>query len=424
MEKHLKKLPEEILSLIYISRDIAEELGFNVYLIGGFVRDLILGVKNFDLDIAVEGDGIKFADSLAGRLKARLIRHRRFGTATVNVKPHLKVDIATTRKEFYPEPACLPVVNNGMLKDDLTRRDFTINTLAVSISGKSFGKLIDLFDGKNDINNKKIRILHNLSFIDDPTRILRAIRFEQRYNFKIEPNTLKCLKEAVKLKMLTIVQPQRLRDEIILILKEDRPLKQIRRIGELVGFDFINSVLSVSRKTYELFSSISSEINWFRAKFVLHRQLDGWLIYFMALIDSLNTVQAQSLCRRFVFRKGEEKRILTYKKVHSSIMLKLSINRIKPSTVFHLLEPLSYEVILLLKAKSQNKNIKKHIEDFFHIYHGTDISVSGHDLKGLGFTPGPHYQKIFHRLLNAKLNGEVQTRKEELEFAKKLKNPK
>lgn len=421
MERHLRKLPEEILSLIYLARDIAEELGFNVYLIGGFVRDLILGVKNLDLDIAVEGDGIKFADNLAQRLKLKLTRHRRFGTAAITVKPHLKVDIATTRKEFYPEPACLPVVNIGMLKDDLARRDFTINTLAISISGKKFGELIDLFDGKNDIDNKNIRILHNLSFIDDPTRILRAIRFEQRYNFKIEPNTLKCLKEAVKLKMLDIVQPQRLRDEIILILKEQRPLKQIRRIKKLASFDFIKPGLSVSKKTYELFDSVSNQINWFRANFVLHRQLDVWLIYFMALIDSLHTRQVQSLCRRFVFRKGEGKRMLTYMKLRSNIMLKLSMNKIKPSSIFHLLEPLSYEVILLIKAKFKNKNIKKHIEDFFHIYHGTDISVSGHDLKGLGFTPGPHYQKIFHKLLNARLNGEVKTKKEELELVRKLK---
>ncbi len=422
MEKNLKKLPEEILSLIYLSRDIAEELGFNAYLIGGFVRDLILGVKNLDLDIAVEGDGIKFADNLAQRLNVKLTRHKRFGTATLTVKPQLKLDIATTRKEFYPEPACLPVVNIGMLKDDLARRDFTINTLAISISGKKFGELINLFDGENDINNKNIRILHNLSFIDDPTRILRAIRFEQRYNFKIEPNTLKCLKEAVKLKILNIVQPQRLRDELILLLKEENSLRAIKRIRKLVGFNFINPALSISAKTYDLFNSISRQIRWFKSKFVLHRKLDVWLIYFMALIDFLKVNQVKSLCRRFVFCKGEEKRILSYMKLRSKIMLKLSRNKIKPSSIFHLLEPLSYEVILLIKAKSKNKNIKKHIEDFFHIYHRTDISVSGHDLKDLGFTPGPGYQKIFNKLLNAKLNGEIKTKKQELDLVKRLKN--
>jgi len=145
---------------------------------------------------------------------------------------------------------------------------------------------------------------------------------------------------------------------------------------------------------------------------------------FIALIDSLTISDVTSICKKFVFRKGEEKRILTYIKQRSDICFKLSKDRIKPSTVFHLLEPLSYEVILLIKSKSRNKNIKKHIRDFFYIYHGTDISVSGHDLKGLGFAPGPHYRKIFHKLLNAKLNGEVKDKKEELELAKRFKTLK
>jgi tRNA nucleotidyltransferase (CCA-adding enzyme) len=424
MEKHLKKLPEEILSLIYLCRDVAQGLDLNAYLIGGFVRDLILGVKNFDLDIAIEGDGIKFADSLAGHLKARLTRHKRFGTATVTVKPHLKIDIASTRKEFYPEPACLPIINTGMLKDDLFRRDFTINTLAICITGKNFGRLLDLFEGKTDIKNKKIRILHHLSFIDDPTRILRAIRFEQRYNFRIEPDSLKCLKEALQLKMLSIVEPQRLRDEIILILKEDHPSKQIKRIGELVGFDFISPHLRVTKKNYELIAGVADQLKWFKSKFILHRHLDVWLIYLMALLDSTNSEQAQAVCNRFVLRKGESKRITTYMKLRSGVISLLSQPKIKPSSVFHMLQPLSYEVIILIKAKAKKRIIHKHIDDFFHIYNGTDISVSGHDLKEMGVTPGPHYQKIFHELLNAKLNGEVKTKKDELELARKLKSLK
>jgi tRNA nucleotidyltransferase (CCA-adding enzyme) len=421
MEKHLKQLPEEILSLIYLCRDIAEESGLNAYLIGGFVRDLILKAKNFDLDIAVEGDGIKFADTLALKLKAKLVRHRRFGTATVTVKPHLKIDIASTRKEFYPEPGSLPVVNKGLLKDDLFRRDFTINTLAIAISGKNFGKLLDLFSAKEDIQGKKIRILHNLSFIDDPTRILRAIRFEQRYYFKIEPHTLKCLKEAMKLKMLSVIEPQRLRDEMILVLKEECPLRQIKRIKELVGFDFVAPGLLIPHKTLALFARVQKELKWFSHKFRLHRHLDIWLIYFMALIDSLHSEQACSLCDRFVFRKGETKRIIAYSSLRSKIISRLSRQVIKPSAVFHLLEPLSYEVIILIKANTKNRFVQKHIEDFFHIYNGTDISVSGGDLKDMGVIPGPHYQKIFHKILNAKLDGEVKTKKEELDLVKKIK---
>ncbi|MDD4894296.1 MAG: hypothetical protein PHW54_03160, partial [Candidatus Omnitrophica bacterium] len=236
MKKYLSKLPKEIRDFISVAGDVAFSCGMPVYLVGGFVRDLILGVDNLDLDIVVEGDGIKFAELLSLKLNAGLTLHRRFGTATLIIDKYFKVDIATARREYYPEPAHLPEVTCGTLKDDLIRRDFTINAMAVSINRRDFGTFIDCFGGKKDLAAKKIRVLHDLSFIDDPTRILRAIRFEQRYSFRIEPKTLKLLREAKRLKMLEKVQPQRLRDELILLLKENKPLKQLRRIKELIGF--------------------------------------------------------------------------------------------------------------------------------------------------------------------------------------------
>jgi tRNA nucleotidyltransferase (CCA-adding enzyme) len=238
MRNRLHKLPQEIKDLIYLASNIATENNMPVYLVGGFVRDLLLEVKNLDLDFVIEGDGIKFAEDLATILKARLIRHRRFGTATIVLNPvrvitsfsrlpivsrGVKIDIATARRETYPRPASLPLVTRGTLEDDLARRDFSVNAMAISITKKDFGKLVDFFCGKDDLQHKKVRILHSLSFIDDPTRMLRAIRFEQRYNFKIEPHTLKLLKVAAAIKMLEKVQPQRLRDELILILKEAHP---------------------------------------------------------------------------------------------------------------------------------------------------------------------------------------------------------
>ena len=155
MEEHLKRLPKEIKDLIYLARDIAGKKNIAAYLVGGFARDLLLGAKNLDLDIVVEADGISFAEEFACCLKAKLIRHRRFGTATVLVNPHFKVDIASARKEFYPQPAHLPVVEKGSLKDDLRRRDFTINTMAIDISADNFGRIIDFFGGKDDLRQGK-----------------------------------------------------------------------------------------------------------------------------------------------------------------------------------------------------------------------------------------------------------------------------
>lgn len=420
MRKYLKRLPQEIQNLISLAGDLAHSNNMSVYLVGGFVRDLILGVKNFDLDIVVEGDGIKFAEVLSGKLNVGLIRHRRFGTATVILKKHLKVDIATARQEYYPEAAHLPEVTCGVLKDDLLRRDFTINAMAISINRQDFGRFIDCFGGRQDLANKEIRVLHNLSFIDDPTRILRAIRFEQRYNFKIEPKTLKLLREANRLKMLERVQPQRLRDELILILKEGYPLKPLNRIKELTRFDFIKSGLSLSKKTSVFLKSIENQISWFKRKYPKRRQLDTWLTYFIGLIDQLNINNIKLICNKFAFRRGEEKRIVAYKKLNPKFIKELSRDKIKASRVFSLLEPLSYEVIILIKAKFKNSNLKKHMEDFFEIYNGIHLYISGGDLHKLGLTPGPYYQKIFHRVLNAKIDGLIKTKKEELELIKKI----
>lgn len=420
MKEYLKRLPEEVQDLLHLAADIASLRGMAVYLVGGFVRDLILGFKNLDLDIVVEGDGIIFAEDLAARLAARLIRHRRFGTATVNAGHHLKIDIASARKEVYPQPMMLPVVESGTLKDDLQRRDFTINAMAIDINQRNFGTLIDFFNGKNDLRNKKIRVLHKLSFIDDPTRILRAVRFEKRYNFKIERQTLKCLKDALKNRMLEEVQPQRLRDELILLLKEANPLKPIKRLHALTGFSFINQHLVVSKKTYNLLNSSRNEINWFNRVHSRRRRLDTWLIYFMALINSLDAQDLRAVCRRFVFRKGEEKRILDFNKIGDKFISELSHKKIKPSRIFSLLEPLSYEAIILLKAKYRNPGMKKHIEEFMEIYNGMRIYISGHDLQGLGIAPGPYYQKIFTEVLEAKLNGLVKTHEEELSLIKEL----
>lgn len=420
MKNYLNNLPKELRELIYLARDVASRNNMPAYLVGGFVRDLILGVKNLDLDIVVEGDGIKFAEGLSEKLGAGLIRHRRFGTATVILKKYLKIDIATARREYYPHPAHLPEVTRGILKDDLMRRDFTINAMAISINRQDFGRFIDCFGGKKDLADKNIRVLHDLSFIDDPTRILRAIRFEQRYNFKIEPKTLEFLRQANRSKMLEMVSRERLRDELILILKEERPLKPLIRIEELIGFGFINSGLSLSKKTHIFLKSIESQIIWFKRKYPKRRQLDTWLTYFMGLIEPFNINSIKLICKKFAFRRGEEKRILAYKIIKSKFIKDLSQNKIKPSKIFSLLEPLSYEVIILIKAKFKNANIRKHIEDFFEIYNGMRIHISGEDLRRLGLTPGPFYQKIFHRVLNAKLDGLVKTKKEELDLIHKI----
>jgi len=406
--------------LVYLARDISSQNNLSAYLVGGFVRDLLLGAKNLDLDFVIEGEGIKFAQDFAKKLNARLIQHKRFRTATTILKPNLKIDFATARKEYYPHPAALPLVTSGSLKDDLFRRDITINAMAISINRKNFGGLIDFFGGKDDLENKRIRILHSLSFIDDPTRILRVIRFSERYNFRLKPETFTCLKEAVKMGMLDRIQPQRIRNELILLLKEEGPLKQIRRLQRLAGLSFINPHLSLSKNNYKLLNAIQSQVSWFKKNYSHRRQLDTWLIYFIGLTDALKPDDIKLVCRKFVFSKGDERRILSYHSSCRKVISGLSKNKVSPVKIFDLLEPLSYEATLLIKAKTKDNNVKKHIERFFGIYNGMRVFVSGDDLRRLGIKPGPDYEKIFRQVLKARLEGLVRNKEGELALIKRL----
>ena len=417
MRKCLEKIPRELKDLINKIRDIASKENLKAYLVGGFVRDLILKVRNLDLDIVIEGDGIKFANIVANSLGAKITAHKQFGTATVFIKPNLKIDYSSARKEYYPSSAHLPVVSPGSLRDDLFRRDFSINALAISLND---AKLVDYFGGQTDLEHKIIRVLHPLSFIDDPTRVLRAVRFEQRYNFKIEHKTLSLLNEAVKNGLLEKVHPHRLRDELILILKEDDPIKEIARLERLTGFDFIHPGLAVSKKTYSFLRGLKKEINWFNQTFPQRRKLDSWLIYLLGLLNSVDIGKAKEICEKFGLRKGEEKRLVTYKQAKPESIKDLSRAKIEPAKIFAFLEPLSYETILALKAKYANSAFRLNIANFLEIYNGMRIFIGGEDLHCLGVLPGPRYQKIFEQVLAAKLNGRVKSKEEELILIKQL----
>ena len=264
ISRRLNKLPKRLLRIIFLVRDLACKQNVGVYLVGGFVRDLLLAVENFDLDIVVEKDGIDFAYKLSSMLDAGVVKHRAFGTATITKKDGFKIDIATSRKEFYPQPAVLPLVSQGSIQDDLFRRDFTINAMACHIDFEKFGQLVDIFGGLRDLKERCIRFLHNKSFIDDPTRIIRATRFEQRFGFNIDRNTLHFIKQAKKLKMLEKVQKHRIRDELILIFKERRPYKILKRLRQIYNLSFIDKNIKLRSNFKKVFYNLDKGYFWFK----------------------------------------------------------------------------------------------------------------------------------------------------------------
>ncbi|MFH1853837.1 MAG: hypothetical protein ABH815_00830 [Candidatus Omnitrophota bacterium] len=227
-----KKFKKDFFDIIKMVGTAADKKKLSAYIVGGLVRDMLLSVKNYDLDFVIEDDAIEFARDLNRRLKGDLKTHRAFGTATISLKG-IRLDIVTARQEIYKRPAAYPDVEPATIKEDLFRRDFTINAMAVSINKKSFGEIVDFHDSCKDLKKKLIRVMHDKSFMDDPTRIFRAVRFSVRFGFKIEPHTRKLIKDAILKGMLGKVNRGRIRKEMRLLSKEKSPLKCMQAFSRL-----------------------------------------------------------------------------------------------------------------------------------------------------------------------------------------------
>jgi tRNA nucleotidyltransferase (CCA-adding enzyme) len=419
-------LPEEVLNIIKRLAALAEKNGFKAYVVGGFVRDFLLGMKNLDVDLVIEGDAIKFAKFAAARLNAAFIGHKKFGTATLIIKKPIKgirfkIDMATARTETYERPAALPSVRFGSIKEDLHRRDFTINAMAVSLNKNSYGELIDFFGGRSDLRKKKIKVLHDKSFIDDPTRIFRAVRFEQRYKFRIDKHTVSLIKNAVGQEMFEKVSGERLREEIELLLKEKEPLRAIKRMRDLHELRFINPKIKFDSTSEKVCKDIKDLYRKYKKYFLKRQDIDLWLVYFMAMIDRLNHGETLKVCDRFAMKRSDRLKMESSKKFGNRVVKLLSDKKdIKPSRVYESLEPLSYETLLFLMAKCGKKLNKNRIIDFLSKYYGARLKIKGEDLKKIGVKPGPSYTKILKKALYAKIDGKLKTKRDELLFAKKL----
>jgi tRNA nucleotidyltransferase (CCA-adding enzyme) len=400
---------------------LSKHLGYKAYLIGGTVRDLLLGTENIDIDIVIEGDAITEGEKLAHELHGSIISHRKFGTCSVTSPEHVKIDFATARKEVYERPAALPEVEFSTLKNDLYRRDFTVNAMAVSINEEDHGRLIDFFDGVGDIEKKRIRALHDNSFIDDPTRILRAIRFEQRLGFAIETHTVNLIHKSIDKEIYKRIEEPRLRDEIILILKEKEPFKIVKRLEDLRALKIIHPPLKIHKRLHEVFSAIDEACAWYQDNSPRRRAIEKWLMYLMALFEDVSYDGTLYFCNKFEFKRGERLRIISFKKNNRKTLKTLNSKfKILPGKIYHLLEPLSHEVTLLLMALTRSDIGRGRIMEFFHKYNGMRTAVRGDDIKALGVKAGPHFNKIMEKILYKKLNGTLKTKEEELEYARKL----
>lgn len=412
------RLPAPLFSLLQKTGELAERRRVRVYAAGGFVRDLLLGIPNFDVDLVVEGDGIRFARALAQQYKAHVVTHKRFGTATVAFADGHAFDVATARTESYDSPAVLPTVRRSSIREDLRRRDFTINTLAVGLNADHPGELVDLHNGLRDLQDKTLRVLHGLSFIDDPTRVFRAIRFEQRLGFQLDRDTAVLMKEAVNMKICHRLSPARLSAELFHVLSEREPVKTLARLADFNLLQCIHPRLKWSPELARLMKAVEKAVEW-HAGLSLGRLKSPWVVYGMALMDLLPQPAVQETLARLTFPRRHTRSMLWVAQEGARLLRTLD-RTIQPSETFRTLCNLPDETLVFLMARTRSKRGKQHIFDQLTTYRQVKPILRGNDLNAMGLEPGPLYNRILDRLLDARLNGEVETEADERRLVSRL----
>jgi tRNA nucleotidyltransferase/poly(A) polymerase len=377
LAKHQKK------SVLNKTINFFVKSNFHAYLVGGYVRDTTLGIKPIDIDTVVEGNAIKAAKALNLKLKGKLCIYKEFGTASIITKAE-RIDLASARVEKYPSPAKLPHVYPSTIIEDLNRRDFTINAMAMSISKEDFGEIFDPFNGLEDIKKGLIRVLHKNSFNDDPTRIFRALRYKNRFGFKFEKKTKILIKEAIDKKMIKQLTGQRILNEIRLIFTEKKYQETIKDLSDLIIF-------KIKKKDLELLPLLGP----------------NRIYLYLSKLDT----------NEFPL-KTEERKIMQDLNKAGSIISKLEKTS-KNSIIYDILYPISNQVINIiplirpeLKKKINRYSRLKKIKPF----------IKGNDLKNLKVKQGRKFKILLKKMLDLQLDKKINSRKDALQYLKNLKN--
>lgn len=415
------RVPAPLFSLLQKTGELAGQRRVRVYAVGGFVRDLLLGTPNLDLDLVVEGDGIRFAKALARRYRARVTTHDRFGTATITLADGQTLDVATARTESYEVPGALPTVQQSSIKEDLRRRDFTINAMAIRLNADHLGELVDLHGGLRDLQNKTIRVLHGLSFIDDPTRVFRAIRLEQRLEFQLDKDMTVLMTEAVKMGLLHRLSPSRLSAELHHVLSEREPVKTLAGLAGYNVLQFIHPRLKWSPELARMMKAVEKAVEW-HAGVSLGPLASPWVVYGMALLDALPQLAIQETLARLTFPRRQSQALLwrANTRVRPYEIMKTLDRTVKPSDTFRALCNFPEETLIFLMAKTRSKRTKQKIVDMFTTYRRMKPILNGTDLRTMGLQPGPLYNRILDLLLDARLDGTVETVTDERRLVQRL----
>ncbi|MDY6971700.1 MAG: CBS domain-containing protein [Thermodesulfobacteriota bacterium] len=414
-----ERLPRRIIKLLKNIGHVADMLGHDAYLVGGLVRDVLLKRENLDVDIVIEGDGIGFAREFARLFNARFRSHQKFGTAVLIFPDGFKVDVATARMEYYDAPGAAPTVEKSSLKLDLYRRDFSINTLSIKLNKRYYGTLIDYFGGQKDIKEKVLRVLHNLSFVEDPTRVFRAIRFEKRFGFKIGKLTLALIRNSVKINCFKDVPGRRIFFELRLILKEKDPVGAIERMNEFGLLQVISPEIKLTEGIRRQLEETRKIIAWYHLLY-LEEPFEPWKVYWLGLTSSLEISALRALAEKMGMVDQDNRRIVSQRADMKEVLDNLYRFDGDDYRLYTLLNPYDTESLLHLMAAANNEKTKRLVSVYFSRLKGTKIELSGKDLSSMGFQSGPIFGEIFDRLLEARLNNLTKTKADEIRFVKDI----
>jgi tRNA nucleotidyltransferase (CCA-adding enzyme) len=406
-----QSLPEDRWGLLQLVREEATQRGLPLYIVGGSVRDLVLGRRLNDFDLTVEGDATRLAGSLASKHGGEVTIHSKFGTAKWFLPRHLTpdtetpdaLDLISARSETYKSPAALPTVKRGSIADDLHRRDFTINALAVRLDGSHFGELRDDLDGMEDLQKGIVRVLHPRSFIDDPTRMYRAVRYAGRYEFKIAEDTLAQIPAASP--FVEKLSAQRIRHELDLILDEPNAVSMLRR---LAGLDLLAPIHpALANFDQSNLAALKSD------DASLQNRNPRWILWLMHLTEH----EIASLNKRLHFKADLLKILRSASRLNANLTALLGL---KPSQVVELLEGYSIKALEVVSSAVQDEKVKDILTQYLSEWWYLRPKTTGDDLKKRGIPPGPKYAEILRRLRAAWLDGEVKTEVEEGALLKRL----
>ena len=407
ISKFAHTLPEEARLALRAITSGAEADGLALHIVGGSLRDLLLGHPSRDVDLTVEGDAPSLAQRVAAGLPGvRCVIHSAFRTATLK-GTHFYLDVTTARAETYRRPGALPSVRPGSLRDDLSRRDFTVNAMALALTGSQAGDIVDPFDGKSDLQAGLLRVLHEGSFRDDATRILRGARYESRIGFRLERRTLRWLKRDVG--YLDTISGPRIREDLARALREPQPERILLRLHNLGALAAIHPALSFDNRRAGAFA-------WLREV----RGGPPATIYLVLLAWRLSPEDAVALAARLALTRRETEAV---RAAPEAMALKRKLSReMRPSRAVQLLSPLPPASVWALAASAQGRARQQALR-YLRRWRYVKPSLDGRALLAMGGREGPELGQVLRRLKAAKLNGEFRSRRDEESMARALLKP-